>query len=165
MAEEIKEFTEMTKAGYNEKVKELNFRKNEERNRISEQIKYAKSLGDFSENAELDAAKDKDNDNERRIAELEYEIATAKIIESRTFIVYDPDEEPGERYYKCELVGDSEASVINHKISKQSPFGKALLSHGKGATFKVNDFEYKIIEDNEKKIVDEDIEKLNAKDI
>ena len=66
MAEEIKEFTEMTKAGYNEKVKELNFRKNEERNRISEQIKYAKSLGDFSENAELDAAKDKDNDKDYR---------------------------------------------------------------------------------------------------
>ena len=86
MAEE-QVINEMTQEGYNEKVKELNERKNEKRNAISEQIKYAKSLGDFSENAELDAAKEAENENENTILRLEHEIATAKIIKPQKFII------------------------------------------------------------------------------
>lgn len=164
MAEEIKEISEMTQAGYNQKVKELNYRKNEERNKISEEIKYAKSLGDFSENAELDAAKIKENENEQKIAQLEYEIATAKIIESKAYLIFDKDEEIGSRYYRCELVGETETSIIEHKISKQSDFAKALMAHGKGEKFTLNGFDYKIIEENDKKITQKQIDELNAQD-
>lgn len=165
MAEEVVEvINEMTQAGYNQKVKELNFRKNEKRNEISEQIKYAKSLGDFSENAELDAAKEAENDNEKAIAILEHEIATAKIIESRMYVIYDKDEEVGSRYYICELVGETESSISEHKISKQSDFAVALQAHAKGETFTVNEFEFKIIEDNARKIKQKDVDALNAQD-
>ena len=165
MAEEIVEvINEMTQAGYNQKVKELNYRKNEKRNEISEQIKYAKSLGDFSENAELDAAKNDENENEKEIARLEHEIATAKIIESRLYIIYDKDEEPGSRYYICELVGETESSITDHKISRQSQFALELQAHAKGEKFTVNEFEFKIIEDNARKNKQKDVDALNAQD-
>ena len=165
MAEEIIEvINEMTQAGYNQKVKELNFRKNEKRNEISEQIKYAKSLGDFSENAELDAAKEAENENEKAIAILEHEIATSKIIDSRVYIIYDKDEDLGSRYYRCELVGETASSIAEHKVSKQSQFAQELMAHAKGQEFKVNEYSFKIIEDNEKKITEDKIAELNRND-
>lgn len=67
MADEV---IKLTKRGYEEKKEELYHRENELANEISDQLKYAKSLGDFSENAELDAAREAAEKNNSRIAEL-----------------------------------------------------------------------------------------------
>lgn len=164
MAEEnTQEVYEMTQEGYNEKVKELNERKNEKRNAISEQIKYAKSLGDFSENAELDAAKEAENENEKAILRLEYEISKAKIIKPQKFIICEKENGEIVDYYICELVGETESDFLNHKISKQSFFAQEIGKHKKNDSFKINEFEFTIIEDDPKKITQENLEKARNK--
>ena len=159
MAEE-QVINEMTQEGYNEKVKELNERMNEKRNAISEQIKYAKSLGDFSENAELDAAKEAENENEKAILRLQHEIATAKIIKPQKFII--SEKENGQLYdaYICELVGETESDFLNHKISKQSAFAQELSKHKKGEKFSINEFEFTIIEDSPKAVTPANLENI-----
>ncbi len=159
MAEE-QVINEMTQEGYNEKVKELNERKNEKRNAISEQIKYAKSLGDFSENAELDAAKEAENENEKAILRLEHEIATAKIIKPQKFIISEKENRQLVDAYICELVGETESDFINHKISRQSLFAQELSKHKKGETFKINEFEFEILEDAPKSVNADNLEKI-----
>ena len=159
MAEE-QVINEMTQEGYNEKVKELNERKNEKRNAISEQIKYAKSLGDFSENAELDAAKEAENENENTILRLEHEIATAKIIKPQKFIISEKENRQLVDAYICELVGETESDFINHKISRQSLFAQELSKHKKGETFKINEFEFEILEDAPKSVNADNLEKI-----
>ena len=159
MAEE-QVINEMTQEGYNEKVKELNERKNEKRNAISEQIKYAKSLGDFSENAELDAAKEAENENEKAILRLEHEIATAKIIKPQKFIISEKENRQLVDAYICELVGETESDFINHKISRQSLFAQELSKRKKGETFKINEFEFEILEDAPKSVNADNLEKI-----
>ncbi len=159
MAEE-QVINEMTQEGYNEKVKELNERKNEKRNAISEQIKYAKSLGDFSENAELDAAKEAENENEKAILRLEHEIATAKIIKPQKFIISEKENKQLVDAYICELVGETESDFINHKISRQSLFAQELSKHKKGETFKINEFEFEILEDAPRSVNADNLEKI-----
>ena len=116
------------------------------------------------EETESEIEEEGENENEKEIARLEHEIATAKIIESRLYIIYDKDEEVGSRYYICELVGETESSISDHKISKQSQFALELQSHTKGEKFTVNEFEFKIIEDNARKIKQKDVDALNAQD-
>ncbi len=159
MAEEAQVVNEMTQEGYNEKVNELNERKNEKRNAISEQIKYAKSLGDFSENAELDAAKEAENENEKAILRLEHEIATAKIIKPQKFIIRERENGVYCDCYICELVGETESDFINHKISRQSVFAQEIGKHKKNEKFKINEFEFEIVEDDPKKITQDNLKK------
>lgn len=121
--------TELTQEAYDEMVKELQLRKNEERNRISDQIKYAKSLGDFSENAELDAAKEEEANNEKKIAELEAILKSVKITVATTYKIYDYEDDAE---YEYKLVGGAEASVLEGKISVDSPLGVALKGKKKG---------------------------------
>ncbi len=131
MAEQV---TKLTKAGYEQKKKDLAYRENERRNEISEQIKYAKSLGDFSENAELDAAKEAENENEKEILRLKHELETATIIKATTYKVYDlVDKEE----YTYTIVGDTEASILENYISIESPFGKAVTGRKIGDTVEV----------------------------
>ncbi len=164
MAEEIV-VNEMTQEGYNEKLQELKERENALRNAISEEIKYAKSLGDFSENAELDAAKEKENENEKAIARLKFEIETAKIIKPQKFIIIERENGEFCDCYICELVGETEANFMNHKISRQSIFAQEIAKHKKGDKFKINEFEFEIVEDTPKAITQENVEKAkkNAK--
>ena len=161
MAEENTQVVnEMTQEGYNEKVKELNERMNEKRNAISEQIKYAKSLGDFSENAELDASKEAENENEKAILRLQHEIATAKIIKPQKFIICEKENGQVVDYYICELVGETESDFIQHKISRQSLFAQEIGKHKKGESFKINEFEFKIIEDAPKSVTPANLENI-----
>lgn len=127
--------TNMTQAGYNAKLERLNFLQNERRIEISEQIKYAKSLGDFSENAELDAAKEEERNNEKEIAKLVHELETANIIEGQTYRFLDMSEN---EEYTYELVGESEASFTDNKIGMDTPLGQALRGHQVGDVVYVN---------------------------
>ena len=124
----------MTQKGLDEKKKELNYRENEKRNEISEQIKYAKSLGDFSENAELDAAKEADNQNEKEILRLKHEIEYAVVIKATIYKIHDIQDKAD---YTYTIVGDTEASIEKDLISMESPLGRALAGHKVGDTVEV----------------------------
>ena len=125
----------ITKEGYNGLMKELKFLKEKERPKIIKEIGEARGHGDISENAEYEAAKDKQGILEARIQDLEYRLSMAEIIDPSTLshdriafgatvrlLNVETDEE--ETY---QLVGPDESDVAQKKISVPSPLGQALL--------------------------------------
>ena len=134
LLEKIKKETEEVKT-----LNELNDLKINKRPEVIKALKEARALGDLSENADYDAARDEQAKLEGRIKELEYKLENAQIISnnnkdvisvgSTVTISYVDDNEKEE--YK--IVGSLEADPFNNKISNESPIGAAVI--GK----KVND--------------------------
>lgn len=141
----------MTKKGYEEAVRELEYLTKVKRAAIVERIQEARSHGDLSENAEYDAARNEQAANEGEIAELDYRIKNAVIIEESddnsvvhigcTVTVYDGDLEEEETYT---IMGTTEVDPMNNIISNESPVGAALLKHKTGdeVTVKAPDGDY-----------------------
>lgn len=115
---------------------ELTRLKNTERPAVIAAIAEARSHGDLSENAEYDAAKERQGFIEGRIKELEGKLANAQIIDPTTLdadgrcvfgaTVELEDVESGERV-SYQIVGDDEADVKQGKISVNSPIARALI--------------------------------------
>lgn len=111
---------------------------------IIERIQEARSHGDLSENAEYDAARNEQAANEGEIAELDYQIKNAVIIEESDdnsivhigsrVTVYDSDLEEEATYT---IMGTTEADPMRNIISNESPVGAALLRHRRGDTVSV----------------------------
>lgn len=108
-----------------------------ERPKVIQDIAEARSHGDLSENAEYDAAKNRQAFIEGRIAELNGKLARAyvvdlsnmkpdKVVFGATVTLYDTASED-EITYK--IVGEDEADIKLGKISCTSPVGKALIGH------------------------------------
>ena len=115
------------------------------RKEIAQKIKEAREQGDLSENAEYDAAKDEQRSIETRIEELENIIKFAEVIDESSFdkdkvgigsTVRFHDEEFDEDLV-FRIVGSTESDIINHKISNESPIGKALIGHRIGEVVEV----------------------------
>ena len=128
----------MTQEGYDELVKELQWREGEERERIKNDIVVARGFGDLSENAEYDAARNAQAENEARILQLKSDIENAEVMDASAFVkgvvnigttvkVIDKNKEMTFR-----IVGSNEADVVAGKISDISPVGRALIGHKKG---------------------------------
>lgn len=138
---EDKKTTKYTQEGYDALVTELNYLKGEKTEEVKKALAFARSLGDFSENSELDAAKDEQGQVAARIAELEELLKHAEIItadEVRDDVVnlgssvkvYDEDFEEEVVY---DIVGTNQADPMNGKISDISPIGSALVGKTVGA--------------------------------
>ena len=118
---------------------EIDQRKLEERPKLIEAVKEARSLGDLSENFEYHAAKREKNQNESRIRYLENLLKNAIVISDAsredevglnntvTLFMEDDDEE---EVYK--LVTSIRGSSIHNMISTESPLGRAILRHKVG---------------------------------
>ena len=130
----------MTKEGYDKLVEELKWREGEERERIKSDIVTARGFGDLSENAEYDAARTAQAQNESRVSELKAMIENADVREVSTMAhdvadigstvkVYDNDFKEEITY---RIVGSNEADVTSGRISDVSPVGKALIGHRAG---------------------------------
>lgn len=123
----------LTKAGLEEMKKELDFLKLEKRPEVIAALKDARALGDLSENAEYDAARNEQAHVEGRIAELEKMIENAIVIKdvktdkvsigTTVTIKYVDDDE--EEVYS--IVGSKEADPFENKISNESPIAKAII--------------------------------------
>ena len=124
-----------TQEGYDLLVKELTYLKGEKREEIKEAIALARSFGDLSENAEYDEARNDQAKTEARIKELEELVENAIIVDETKLdtsvvslgsivTVYDVEEDEEIKY---SIVGSNEANPMEHKISDQSPIGKALM--------------------------------------
>jgi len=128
----------LTKEGLEEMKKELDELVNVKRPANIIAIKEARALGDLSENADYDSAKNEQAFIEGRIQKLEKMIENAVIIEegskdtvgigSTVTISYEEDDETDE--YK--IVGSQEADPFMSKISNESPIAKALLDRKVG---------------------------------
>ncbi|OGG41964.1 transcription elongation factor GreA [Candidatus Kaiserbacteria bacterium RIFCSPHIGHO2_01_FULL_46_22] len=132
----------LTPEKFEELKKELEHLKTVRRREVAEALEYARSLGDLSENAEYQEARDLQATIEERITHLENVIKEAKIVAgdqrgdmvglgSQVTIQKDGDKQ--ERTYT--IVGTEEANIHEHKLSYLSPLGEALLGKGKGDTF------------------------------
>lgn len=150
--------TPITKKGYEALKAELDRLKKVERPKVIEAIAEARSHGDLSENAEYDAAKERQGFIESRINEVENKLADARIIETAgrtsdtvvfgaTVLLVEMEAKQKKQYT---LVGQDEADLKNGKISIQSPVGKALIGKRVGdqvaVTTPVKIVEYEVIE-------------------
>lgn len=134
----------MTKEGFDAAKKQLEYLTKVKRAEIVERIQEARSHGDLSENAEYDAARNEQASNEGEIAELEYKIRNAEIIEESednslvhigsVVTVYDEDMEERTVYT---IMGTTDADAMKGIISNESPVGAALLRRKKGETVTV----------------------------
>ena len=125
----------LTSEGYLELETELNYLKTDKRNEVLNSLKEARALGDLSENAEYDSAREEQGKLEARIKEVEYILEHATIIDdaqtkkdkvtigSTVSLQYDGDDEVEE--YR--IVGSQEADPFNNKISNESPIAMAIL--------------------------------------
>lgn len=128
----------LTQEGLDELKKELDELINIKRPENVQAIKEARALGDLSENAEYDAARNEQAQIEARIKQLEKMLENVSIIEdvktdkvtigNTVSIKYIEDDEEDE--YK--IVGSQEADPFESKISNESPIAKALFDHKVG---------------------------------
>lgn len=133
----------LTPEGYLELEAELNDLKSNKRNEVIETLKYARSLGDLSENADYDAARNEQAQVEARIKELEYKLEHCEIVENKdknianvgSTIVIDYGDDDTEEY---KIVGSLEADPFNNKISNESPIGKAVIGHKAGEKISID---------------------------
>ena len=124
--------------------KELDILKTEKRKQIAENLEYAKKLGDLSENAEYNEARQAQAEIEDRISHLENLIKTALIVDEKsgdcvsigTSVKVKKDGDSDAKIYK--IVGSEEADMLAGKVSNLSPLGSSLLGKKKGDTFSFN---------------------------
>jgi transcription elongation factor GreA len=130
----------VTPEGYEALKKELENLKRVERPQNIKAIEEARAHGDLSENAEFEAAKDRQGFIEGRIGELGFKLANADVI--------DPDKLPKDRAVfgtkvllenidtgeevEYQLVGPDESDIGNGRISVSSPLGRAILGKKPG---------------------------------
>lgn len=135
----------LTKEGLEKLQNELEYLKNEKRKEIVESIRIALSFGDLSENSEYDEAKTQQAKVEGRIQELEEMLRNVKVISDDQIstdavnigakvLVFNATKKIDVEYT---IVGSTEASPLQHKISDVSPIGKALLGHKVGESVTV----------------------------
>ena len=148
----------LTYEGLRKYEEELHDLKVVKRQEVAQKIKEAREQGDLSENAEYDAAKDEQRDIEARIEELEKILKNAEVVVEDEVdldkinigcIVKILDVEYSEELdYK--IVGSTEANSLQHKISNESPVGRALIGKVVGECVDVEtqagDIQYKVLE-------------------
>ena len=141
MAKEYK----LTSIRMKELEEELHYLKTTKERDVAEQIKEARSFGDLSENSEYDEAKNEQAKLYGRIAEVEDILAHAVVIDETeastgtiglgcTVKVRDLEFDEEDLY--C-IVGSQEANPNEHRISDDSPFGRAMLGKKVGDVVEV----------------------------
>jgi transcription elongation factor GreA len=131
----------LTKRGAEKLKEELQRLKTVERHAVIQAIAEARAQGDLSENAEYDAAKDKQGFIEGRIQELEGKLAAAQVIDPAALdaggrVVFgstvDLEEESSGAQVTYQIVGDDEADLKQGLISISSPLARALIGKEAG---------------------------------
>ena len=136
----------MTVAGAERLKAELQRLKSVERPAVIQAIAEARSHGDLSENADYDAAKERQGFIEGRIAEIEHKLAGAQVIDpteidgdgrvvfGATVELEDLDTGDVRRW---QIVGEDEADIKHGKISVTSPIARALIGKSEGDSVEV----------------------------
>lgn len=129
---------------FEELTRELESLRTTRRKEIAEQLEYARSLGDLSENAEYQEAREMQAAVEERIGKLENILKSAKIVEGAksdtvgmgsTVSVQPTTKGAGDDKRTYIIVGAEETNMFEGKISYHSPLGAALMGKKKGDEF------------------------------
>ncbi len=126
-----------TKEGIEKLKKELSYLEKEKRKEVADQLKFAASFGDLSENSAYDDAKNEQNILETKISKLRETIKEASIYEStdnKDVVQIGMRIEVETKGMKSiiEIVGGTDTDPFSGKISSDSPMGKAFLGKKKG---------------------------------
>ncbi len=131
----------LTQRGVDKLREELANLKNVERHAVIRAISEARAQGDLSENAEYEAAKDKQGFIEGRIQEIESKLAAAQVIDPSAIdadgrVVFgstvDLEDEKSGAAVTYQIVGDDEADLKQGLISISSPIARALIGKSAG---------------------------------
>lgn len=131
----------LTKRGAEKLKEELHRLKSVERHAVIQAIAQARAQGDLSENAEYEAAKDKQGFIEGRILEIESKMAAAQIIDPAMLdaggrVVFgatvELEEESSGDSVTYQIVGDDEADLKQGLISVSSPIARAMIGKEAG---------------------------------
>jgi transcription elongation factor GreA len=135
----------LTREGYTRLQEEIEHLSTTRRREVAERIKHAREFGDISENSEYDDAKNEQAMLEHRIMQLEERLTSARVIEDDEIAtdavsigtkvrLRDIDANETIEYT---IVGSAEANPAEHKLSNESPVGKAIMGRKKGETVEV----------------------------
>jgi transcription elongation factor GreA len=131
--------TLITPEGLEKLREELDFLQSDKRREVADRIKAAREFGDIMENSEYDDAKNEQAMLEQRIAQLQDKLRRAAVIDNKAVdteqvavgaVVHVKDQKSG-KSQKFQIVGSAEADPAEHKLSNESPIGKALIGHKK----------------------------------
>ena len=146
----------LTKEKFDELTKQLENLKTVKRKEVAENLEYAKSLGDLSENAEYHEAREMQANIEDRIAKLETMLKSAVIMSIQhsevvgigSVVQIEKQKDHSKAKYK--IVGSEEANLVEMKLSIHSPLGEGMIGKKKGDHFKVTTpvgiVDYKIVD-------------------
>ncbi len=136
----------MTAAGAEKLRQELRELKSVVRPRVIAAISEARSHGDLKENAEYHAAREQQSFVEGRIAEVEYKLSHAQVIDVTTLppssrVVFGAtvrlvDDDSGEEM-RYQIVGEDESEIKEGRISVNSPIARALIGKEEGEIVEV----------------------------
>lgn len=134
--------TVVSQEKFDEMVHELEELKTTRRTEIAKNLEYARSLGDLSENAEYQEARELQAATEERIRKLEELVKRAKIVSDgakkgvvgfgSSVTIQKEGSKDGHEYT---IVGSEEADMRERKLSHVSPLGAALMGKKKGDMF------------------------------
>ncbi|MDE5754933.1 MAG: transcription elongation factor GreA [Oscillospiraceae bacterium] len=148
----------MSREGFENLKAELEELINVQRVDVAQKLKEARSYGDLSENAEYDEAKNEQALLESRIAELKYIIENAEIVDDDSLNLDEVDigmvvtlrKIGTDKIEQLKIVGTNEANFLEHKISDESPIGKAAMHKKVGDAFIVEapagEIKYEVLE-------------------
>ncbi len=134
---------QMSRESYEKLVAELDDLKINKRKEVAERLKVARSYGDLSENAEYDEAKNEQAILEAQIAELQYTIDNADIVDNDNISVDEIGMSSIITIKRLDtgkvetftIVGTNHANVREGLISDESPIGRAAMKKRKGDVF------------------------------
>ena len=136
----------LTPEGYEKLKEEIEHLSTVKRREVAERIKHAREFGDILENSEYDDAKNEQAMLEHRIATLEERLADARIIEADSI----PSDVVGigvrvrlkdidaNETIEYTIVGSAEANPAEHRLSNESPVGRAIIGKKKGEVVEVS---------------------------
>jgi transcription elongation factor GreA len=136
----------LTPEGHEKLKHEIEFLSTVKRREVAERIKQAREFGDITENSEYDDAKNEQAMLEHRIATLQERLKHSRVIQKKEITtdvvsvgtrvrLRDVDARETIEYT---IVGSAEANPAEHKLSNESPVGKAIMGHKKGETVEVS---------------------------
>jgi transcription elongation factor GreA len=110
------------------------------RREVAARIKEAREFGDISENSEYDDAKNEQAMLEKQIADLADKLRNARVIDATDVsteqvtvgVTVHVKDQKTDKSNKFKIVGSAESDPSGHKLSNESPVGKALMGHRRG---------------------------------
>ena len=131
--------TLITEEGLSKLKEELEYLQTDKRREVADRIKEAREFGDIAENAEYDDAKNEQAMLEQRITQLADRVRRSTVIDEKKVdtevvgvgaVVHVKDQKSG-KSQKFRIVGAAEADPSEHRLSNESPIGKALIGASK----------------------------------